>query len=74
MKNLKRAFLLLTWIFGAFFSITFWIAIGVLVALAITKPLIIAVDTIIGILILSFILFLVSAILTYILDKQVFQI
>lgn len=69
MKHLKKIFLLLTWVFGVFFSISFWIAIGILIALAITKPLIVAAETIVGILILSFILFLVSAILTYILDK-----
>lgn len=69
MKNLKRAFLLLTWIFGAFFSITFWIAVGVFAAMIMTKSLIVAFKTVVCVLVLSFILFIASAILTYILDK-----
>lgn len=68
MKHLKDIFFILTWVFGFFFSISFWITVGTFIALIVTKPLIIAAEIVVGILILSFILFIVSAILTYFLS------
>ena len=66
MKRLKDIFFILTWVFAIFFGISFWIAVGTFIALAVTRPLIVAVESVVGVLILSFILFILSAILTYI--------
>lgn len=66
MKHLKDIFFILTWVFAVFFGVSFWIAVGTFVALAITKPLIVAAEIVVGVLILSFVLFILSAILTYI--------
>lgn len=68
MKHLKDIFFILTWVFGFFFSIFFWIAVGTFIALIVTKPLIIAVEIVVGVLVLSFVLFILSAILTYFLS------
>lgn len=68
MKHLKNIFLILTWVFGFFFGVSFWIAVGTFIALAVTKPLIIAAEIVVGVLVLSFVLFILSAILTYFLN------
>ena len=68
MKHLKDILFVLTWVFGFFFGVSFWIAVGTFIALAVTKPLIIAVETVVCVLVLSFVLFILSAILTYFLN------
>ena len=61
----KNIFKILLWAFGIYFSIAFWCAIIVFVALLLAKPLIFAVETALGILAVSFISFVVAGILTY---------
>lgn len=69
MKNLKDIMFILTWMFAAFFGIFFWIAVGTCIALVFAMPLIMAVEAMFKILVVSFCLFLGSAILTYVLNK-----
>lgn len=66
--KLSKIFLLLTWMFAFFFGIFFWIAIGVSIASFFTMSLV-AIAKVVGIIaFVSFLLFVFSAILTYLTD------